>query len=301
MSSPSKPALVTAAAWCLGALSFSGQLSAAPCGRPDVDVTFPPNGATDVPVNAKLSAHYGSPALYLDEPVSLVDDSGAAIDIAVHYDEAQSLLYAEPGAPLATGHYQLEWPELRSVSTGGVGLGASVGFFVQSTTDAAPPRFAGLRGIDWDLARDEDPCSDQLEDRFVFTLGLGEASDDADTELLSVLVFQTQQPGSSSGPTQVALRGFPENGKLELRRPADDAGSTCFAAVVQDLIGNVSDGGDREVCVKTKSPPFFDGCSVAAAKPAVSPGALGWLPWALLAGLRRRGARAGRHPQRIAR
>jgi hypothetical protein len=60
------------------------------------------------------------------------------------------------------------------------------------------------------------------------------------------------------------LRAWPKDGVVEVRRPATKAGQTCFAALAQDLLGNVSGGGEREVCVKTKQAPFFDGCGVAA-------------------------------------
>ena len=45
-------------------LSLSRVVQAAPCGRPDVDLTFPPSDATSVPSNALLAAHYAAPALY---------------------------------------------------------------------------------------------------------------------------------------------------------------------------------------------------------------------------------------------
>jgi hypothetical protein len=239
--------------------------AAAPCGRPDVDATFPPSNATSVPPNALLSAHYSSPALYGDEVVNLVDANGTELEVSVVYDEADAMLRATPAEPLGPGYHELSWPGLRSLTGAGVGRGRTTGFFVQTAADQAPPTFRGLTDIAWDLSRDRDPCLDELDDRFVFELTLGSASDDAGVELLAVQIFATQDPAAESDePTRVALRAFPESGKLEVRRAADDAGQTCFAAVVQDLLGNVSGGGEREVCIKTKEPPFFDGCSVAA-------------------------------------
>jgi hypothetical protein len=124
---------------------------------------------------------------------------------------------------------------------------------------------------------------------------LGEASDDADEELLSVQVFETRDPANADAePARVALRAMPVAGKLELRRPAKKGGKTCFAAVVQDLRGNVSGGGEREVCIETQRPPFFDGCSVAAGWGSGKPRSQ-WV-WALVLalGIVRRGARAAR-------
>jgi hypothetical protein len=271
--------------------------AAAPCGRPDVDATFPPSNASSVPPNALLSAHYSSPALYDDESVSLIDASGSELDVSVAYDEADSLLRVMPAEPLGPGYHEVIWPGLRSLSGAGVGRGRTTGFFVQTAVDRGPPTFQGLTDIGWDLARDRDPCLDKLDDRFVFELTLGSASDDAGVELLAVQIFETQDPASENGePARVALRAFPESSKLEVRRAANNAGKTCFAAVAQDLLGNVSGGGEREVCVNTKKPPFFDGCSVAGAgRPRASAGEL--LLLLLAFSLLRRGARgASRSP-----
>jgi hypothetical protein len=272
-------------------LGMAFHAAAAPCGRPDVDATFPPSDATSVPPNALLSAHYSSPALYDDELVSLVDASGTELDVSVVYDEADAMLRATPAEPLGPGYHELSWPGLRSLTGAGVGRGRTTGFFVQTAADRAPPTFQGLTDIAWDLSRDRDPCLDELDDRFVFELTLGSAHDDAGVELLAVQIFETQDPASESDePARVALRAFPESGKLEVRRATNDAGKTCFAAVVQDLLGNVSGGGEREVCIKTKKPPFFDGCSVAG---VVHPGVSGAGLLLLLASfsLLRRGAR----------
>jgi hypothetical protein len=289
----SRPRLLTfASASGLLALVWTTGALAAPCGRPDVDVTSPPLGATDVPQNASFSAHYAAPALYVDEVATLTDEQGAAVEVSTSYDEADSILRVTPSAALAVGHYELSFPGLRGVSSG-VGLGKNVAFFVQDTVDAAPPSFVGLRDADWDLSRDRDECADSLEDRFVFELGLGAARDDADTELLSVLVFQTQDPKGKRDPVKVAMRSLPKDGKLVVSRPASSAGETCFAAVVQDMLGNLSGGGDKQVCVTTKAPPFFEGCSLARGRAPSSPATA----WAALAAAwlwqqRRRGARA---------
>src|SRR5262249_34847894 len=140
------------------------------------------------------------------------------------------------------------------------------------------PSFAGLSGIEWDLSRDKDPCTDRLEDRFVFKVKLGAATDDAGADLFALSVFETADPRAGAGrpPSRVAYRAWPEKGELELRRPANQAGQTCFAAITQDMVGSVSGGGDREVCVKTKKPPFFDGCS-ATPRTSHAPSA----PWSL--------------------
>lgn len=239
----------------------------APCGRPDVDITFPRDGAESVPTNAFLTAHYSNPALYDDELVVLTDSAGNDVPLTTSFDQAETLVRAVPDAPLSGGAYTAEWPALRGVA-GGLGLGKKVKFFVQNLTDTTPPVFAGLAAIDWDLSRDRDPCTDALEDRFVFKLELGAASDDAAVSLLALSIFQTKDPRAPEAPpSKVALRAWPESGELEVRRAATEAGTTCFAAIAQDLVGSVSGGGEREVCVKTKQPPFFDGCSLRGPNP----------------------------------
>ena len=278
----------------LALLVWARSSQAAPCGRPDVDVTFPPTDAASVPSNAQLSAHYASPALYDDEPVTLTDAAGNAVPLTVMFDDADSMLRASPDQPLSDGSHQIVWPGLRGVGGGGVGRGSTTSFFVQGVVDAAPPSFAGLTGIDWDLARDRDPCLDKLDDRFVFRLTAGAASDDAGADLLSLLVFQTRDPSApeQTEPSRVAVRAFPQGGVVEVRRPATNAGQTCFAAVAQDLEGNVSGGGEREVCIKTKKPPFFEGCALVGAGVHAPVAGSGYALWLLGLGLLRRGRSA---------
>jgi hypothetical protein len=286
----------------VGLLLCASVATAAPCGRPDVDFAFPPDDASNVPGNAQLSAHYASPALYDDEPVTLTGPTGDELSVSVLYDEAQSMLRVSPEEPLVAGFHQVAWPGLRSVSRGGVGRGSTIGFFVDDAVDTMPPRFSGLQSIDWDLSRDRDPCLDGLSDRFVFELELGEVDDDGGLELLSVLVFETVDPAEPerNEPSQVALRPVPASGKLELRRPAQRAGKTCFAAVVQDLLGGVSGGGEVEVCTKTRRPPFFEGCAVGGAVGANSTVVRAWVFATCALGLLllRRGLRARTHPAR---
>lgn len=280
-----------ALAACVG---WSLPASAAPCGRPDVDASFPPANASAVPQNATLSAHLAAPALYDDEPVTLVNEAGDDVALRVSYDEALSLLRATPTAPLAPGSHHLKWPGIRGAGGGGVGLGQELDFVVSARADDAPPRFEGLVDIDWDLSRERDPCLDRLEDRFVFRLTPGTATDDSGGELLALLVFQTRDPiaPAQTEPTLLALRPFQVGALAEVRRPATAAGSTCFAAVVQDLAGSVSGGGEREVCITTSRPPFFEGC---ATRPGTKPSSLTTAVSALVALLAcRRGRVANR-------
>jgi hypothetical protein len=295
---PRAAALAAACSWVL----CSRVAAAAPCGRPDVDLTFPPNQAQNVPTNAVFAAHYAAPALYNDEPVDVTDAGGNAVPVTLVFDEADALLRATPDQPLVTGQLSVVWPALRGVgASSGTGRGSTTTVSIGGTEDAAPPTFTGLTGIDWDLARDRDPCLDKLEDRFVFKLKVGAATDDMGTDLLSLVVFETVDPTlpEQTQPTQVAVRALPDEGSVEVRRPATKAGQTCFAAVVQDLLGHVSGGGEREVCINPKKPPFFEGCTLAPSG-AGAPGAPGGSAslLALLGLLFRRGRSARKHPTR---
>jgi hypothetical protein len=262
--------------------------AAAPCGRPDVDVTFPPNGADAVPSNAILAAHYRAPADYQDEPVSLTGPDGGELGLDLSYDDAESMLRAFPLTPLAPGEHRIVWPALRGVATG-VGLGRSAEFTVGPSVDTEAPRFSGTSGLEWRLLRDEDPCTSGLEDRFAYDLELGALSDDQATSLLSVVVFETRSPTQPDGPPkQLTVRPLPAGGHLSLERSSTRSGTVCFAAVLRDLALYTSGGGDREVCAETTAPPYFEGCALAPV-PARSDARGAWLVVvALLLGARRR-------------
>ena len=273
------------------ALGFApGVAVAAPCGQPNVDHTFPPNGSESVAPNATLAAHYSAPADYVDESVTLTGPTGdVAID--VFYDEAESMLRAQPRAELAEGHHEIAWPALRGVATNR-GLGLTAEFVVGSVRDEAAPRFSGLTRIEWDLSREEDPCTDSLEDRFWFELGLGSATDDLPPDLLAVVVFETRGGNTEQGsaPEQIAVVPFPEKNVVRVERRAIGDETVCFAAVMRDLTNRVSGGGDQEQCVETTAPPFFYGCSLALRATTTSSGFV-VVALSLLAAARRRRAR----------
>jgi MYXO-CTERM domain-containing protein len=276
----------------LAGLFVTGRAWSAPCGIPDVDATYPRANSLRVPANAVLSAHYGAPAEYDDEPVTLTASNGVNVPLTVSYVEAESMLSAVPQSSLVAGSYTLVWPSLRGPGTGS-GRSKTIDFSVAALSDQVPPAFEGLLDVTWDLAREKDPCTDALEDRFVFDFQLGAAMDDADPGHLAVLVFETEHPrsGPSTAPRQIGIYPMPANGKLRVQRPARRAGKSCFAAVTRDLVGFVSAGGNEEVCAETIEPPWFEGCSVVAgsgARPAAGLFALlgvGWLA------RRRRGVR----------
>ena len=74
------------------------------------------------------------------------------------------------------------------------------------------------------------------------------------------------------------------DGREDARRsscPPDDAvGDICFAALVRDTTGQLSESGDVGGLRRTRpTPPFFRGCSVGPARAAAD----GWARWRALA------------------
>jgi uncharacterized protein (TIGR03382 family) len=256
-----------------------------------VDATFPRANALRVPANATFSAHYGAPADYAGETVTLTASNGAVVPVNVGYDEAEGILRATPLATLVPGSYSIDWPALRGPSTG-AGRSKTIDFSVVAALDTLPPTFAGLETLEWDLAREEDPCTNAFEDRYAFDFELGAASDDSEVSHLAVLVFETEHPrsGPSTPPKQIGIYPLPDDGVLHVKRSARRAGKSCFAAVTRDLVGFVSAGGNEEVCAETIEPPWFEGCSVSGSRSASGVSGLGLLAFGWLV-RRRRGAR----------
>jgi len=261
----------------------------APCGRPDVDATFPPNASTGVPQNALLAAHYSAPADYQNETVTLTRDGSIDVPVDAAYDAAESMLRATPVAALVPGQYSVTWPALRGVATG-VGLGDGSTFAVGDGVDTGAPYFDGLRAAAWDFTRDTDPCTDALEDRYGYDLELGDLGDDQASSLLSVVVFETKSPGrdSDAPPTELAVVPMPSGGTVHVSRTSNQAGKVCFAAVLRDLALHVSGGGDAEACVETVEPPFFEGCSLVRGGSSRQSALAGWVAVLLGLTLRRR-------------
>ena len=240
--------------------------AAAPCGRPDLLETFPADGATDVPVNVRLSARYAATAEYVNEEVTLEHVGFETEAPRVTFDPTEGRLSFEPSLPLVPGDsYVIRWPALRGLTTAGAGKGAEVKFTAGSTQDVEPPLFGGVRAITWDVERIDDDCTDSLEDRFVFDLSLDHAADDGGRGMLTLLVFQSKGGSATMSPTPVLAQRFPESGsRVTVQRAIDSAaGNVCFAALARDSSGRVSSSADREVCVATVRPPFFYGCAVS--------------------------------------
>jgi len=256
-----KKALLAAA--CV--LLLPAPARAAQCNRPDVIDTLPPNEAVDVPIDAKLSARYVTAAEYLGEAVTLEHVGMDERSVNVEFDLAEGILSFRPEVPLVPGdEYVVRWPGLRGLSTASIGRGKDVRFTAGTGPDLEQPSFEGLIGIDWSMDRGHDECSDTLEERYVFELDLGSASDDGGRDSLALRVFQTRGPHLDENSREpVLVSRIPNEGqKVRVARTTDKAtGPVCFAASTHDLTDKLSAGAEKEVCVETVKPPFFEGCS----------------------------------------
>jgi hypothetical protein len=239
--------------------------SAGTCALPDLAETMPPDGAQTVPTNAILSARYATTADYLGETVVLQHVGKEDRNVPATWAASEGILSIVPPAPLVTGdEYVVKWPGLRGLNSANLGRGKDVRFRV-GAEDKEPPKFAGLGAIEWDVEREKDTCTDAVEDRYVFNVDVGLASDDGGADSLTLLVYQTSGSGPSvSGPTPILVQRVPARGeKLRIVRALDSGvGKVCFSAIVRDLTGKVS-SGSGETCVQTVEPPFFYGCAAA--------------------------------------
>lgn len=252
------------------ALTFTARSARAePCGRPDLRAAFPMDGAAHVPLNAVLSAVYAETADYLGEPVEL-SSAGVPVALSAEFDASERRLFVRDAGLQPDTSYSLAWPALRGLSSAGHGVGRTVAFSTGARSDLEPPEFGGIRKLEWDLTQVRDGCTDDLEPRFRFDFQLGDASDDGGSDSLALLLFQTRGSGTSGGtPRLLAQRELPPSKRAELDLTVGEAtGKVCFAAVVRDLLGQISASGSDEHCVKTTAPPFFYGCRVRPASAA---------------------------------
>ena len=270
------------------------------CGKPDLVDMVPPDGATGVPLNAALGAHYAAPTEYLGEAVVLTHPDMSTESLGAGWDPTEQFLSVTPGAPLeAGGTYTIQWPALRGLNAAAPGVGGMATFTAGATDDLSPPTFAGVKGVTWDLERASDDCVDGLVERFLFDIDLGTASDDGGASGLTLLLYQTNGPRVMGKPTPLPGRAWPQDSKtdahVQVRLATDVAvGEICFAGIVRDMVGQFSENNSVKACVHTTAPPFFNGCSVAPPGRDAGAGAAG--PFAVLAllvfGARRRRPRA---------
>jgi len=232
----------------------------------------------------------------LNEDVMFGPDGGDAQTGTVAFDPTQGILTLTPDQPLdADTAYVIHWPELRGIGTASAGRGADVRFTTGHDPDAAAPAFGGVTGLRWDLQRRQSDCNDDLEQRFVFDLDLGDADDDGGRDGLTLVVFQTASPSAPDQSVPVLTRALPApgDGARVALATGGNVGRVCFAALARDLTGRSSSSGSQQLCVETTAPPFFRGCDVAAAPAGAGTSASG-LGFAALALVAIIAARPGR-------
>ncbi len=280
------------------------------CDHPDLIETIPDDLATGVPLNASLFARYATNAQYIDETVTLEqtlgggDDAGVAagtaVPVSVTFDQAEGLLQATPMTPLMARApaYVVKWPSLRGLDTATLGTSASTHFTTGSIIDSASPTFGGLKAVSWDVSREHDSCTDNVQERYVFDLTLGDAADDGGRDALTLIVFETSGPGVDSGaPVPVLVERIPAAGQHVSITKTDLVGHVCFAAIVQDLTGNPSTSG-APVCVDTVAPPFFYSCATGPGRHPWRAGLLCAAAMLVVIAKRRTRGRTGASPRR---
>src|SRR6185503_7959297 len=133
--------------------------------------------------------------------------------------------------------------------------------------------FDGVLNASWDYQRETDDCTDEITKRYIFDLTIGLAGDDGGRNGLTLILFQTSGPGAMGASVPVHARALPVSAATPIRVslvPENATGHVCFAGLVRDTTGQVSNSADRVACVDTAPPPFFRGCQVA---PGANPGA----------------------------
>jgi len=240
-----KAALLTLAIGAVAAAA-APPARAGQCGKPDLVDMVPPDGATGVPLNAALGAHYAPSTEYLGEAVVLTHPDMSTESLGASWDPTEQLLSLTPGALEAGGRYTIAWPALRGLNAAAPGLGGMATFTAGSTDDLSPPTFAGVQRVTWDLERASDDCVDGLVERFLFDIDLGTASDDGGTSGLTLLLYQTDGPQVMGQPTPLPGRAWPQDAQtdahVQVRLATDIAvGEICFAGIVRDTVGRFSE------------------------------------------------------------
>jgi hypothetical protein len=282
------PLLLTALA-----LLRAGDARADSCGRPNLLVATPPDEATRVPTDAIPTARYASTAELVDELVRWGPEGDELTSVEPSFDSTTGTLsFVPPDGFEPDTSYIIEWPALRGLASAGRGRTETVSFRTGVGPDRDAPAFGGIEAVDWSPVRVLDDCTDRHEDRFEFELRLDTAHDDGGVELLDLVVFQTRGPfidsgADGEGPRQVHVQRY-QGESSKFRMPLEQAeGDVCFAAFVRDTTGKISASASREVCVKTKLPPIFEGCSVSRGTALGKPSArgTGWSGFGALLGI----------------
>ena len=225
-----------------------------------------------VPTNALLFARYTSIAQYLGEPVTIGAPAGGRGRRCRRRSTTRAESCKSRHRPPLTPDdaYTVHWPALRGIDTATLGRPFDQSFTAGAQADTSPPKFAGITGVSWDISRADDSCTSSIDQRYVFSLGLGTAVGDASPgsrDWLTLLVFQTSGPTvDGSVPAPVLVERIPPEGQSAqvTTTVGGGVGHICFTAIVRDLTLKTSTSASP-VCVDTVKPPFFYGCALAPA------------------------------------
>jgi hypothetical protein len=268
------------------------------CIAPNLLDTIPADMATGVPTNASLFAQYQTNAQYEQQPVTIDQfHMGAEVvtgqAVPATFDPTSGLLQLTPLAPLTPlDSYVVHWPALAGIDTASLGTSGETHFTAGTIEDTQAPTFAGLSSVSWNVSRETDSCTNDIDQRYVFNLGLGAAADDGGRDFLTLLVFQTAGPDvDADAATPILVQPIPPEGQGVTVTTDVQVGHVCFAAIVRDLTMKVSTSGPP-VCVDTVSPPFFYSCDLSRGRGSDS-AALVALALATMASVRRTSKKTG--------
>jgi hypothetical protein len=121
-------------------------------------------------------------------------------------------------------------------------------FTTALTGDTEAPSFPGVVGLSWDLVREQDDCVDELTERFVFDIELGDAIDDGGPDGLTLLLFQTSGPEIDKMPMPLPGRAWPGTHTQVSRATEEAVGEICFGAIVRERPAR-SASGNVTACV----------------------------------------------------
>ena len=174
----------------------------------------PPDGATDVPRNARLGR-----ALRARRPSTWARTWCWSIPTAASScwtrpgTRPSSFSPSTPSSSALTANSSLRdplagaaRPERRRAGAGRQGAFHDR----RGVRHARRPRSQASTGLSWDLERKTNDCIDELVERFVFDVDLGAASDDGGTSGLTLMLFQTRGAPGPAMPTPIPARAWPQ-------------------------------------------------------------------------------------------
>ena len=124
---------------------------------------------------------------------------------------------SSPGAT-----YTVRWPALRGLNAAAPGTGGQAALHGRRGDRRRAARVRRRRRARPGISlRQTNDCTDSIEERFVFDLDLGAATDDGGRDGLTLMLFQTSGPAASGGVGAGARARPAARGEARAGRPAD--------------------------------------------------------------------------------